>query len=65
MIRCELFGHKWDKPLPTSDGTLFQRIDCERCGESIDGVKLKRIIDTVEPDSWLRRELLRGFPHDA
>jgi hypothetical protein len=48
--------HKWDTDVEAiPDTTVFQRVDCVRCGYAIDGVKLKLVIERVP---WMRRSLI-------
>jgi hypothetical protein len=36
--------HKWNTDVDAiPDTTVFQRVDCVRCGFSVDGVALKRV----------------------
>lgn len=52
--------HKWDKKLddiPAS--SIFHRIDCQRCGESVDGAAARRLRDQV-PILW--RSLGKRLP---
>jgi hypothetical protein len=49
--------HKWsDDVSPTAD---FQRIDCLRCGESLDGAKVRDILRVLPPNHWMRHRLPR------
>lgn len=56
---CAITGrHKWsDEVSPTAD---FQRIDCLRCGEAIDGAKVRAILSVLPSDHWMRKRL----PHE-
>lgn len=53
--RCDLLGHKWDRPLSAAEGLVFCRIDCERCGFAIDAVPLVKLRDE-HPELWNRIE---------
>jgi hypothetical protein len=40
--------HKWDTDIRSiPDTTVFQRVNCTRCGYAVDGVALKRIADEI------------------
>jgi hypothetical protein len=48
--------HEWDTDVEAiPDTTVFQRVDCVRCGFAIDGVALKRVVERVP---WMRRSLV-------
>lgn len=53
---CAFTGrHKWSAEVsPTAD---FQRIDCLRCGEAIDGARVRLILARLPLDHWMRNRL--------
>jgi hypothetical protein len=55
-ILCRLLGrHRWSAPV--SETAIFQRIDCERCGYSIDGAKVRSLKASLPADHWMLRRL--------
>lgn len=63
-VACVLTNrHRWEKKLSEIPAdSVFFRVDCERCGEAMDGAALVRICARVSPD--VRAFMLRSIGMD-